>query len=181
MVIVGATFGRDLGDGWSITLRDLTTVEPVFALVRANLERLRAAEPWAWTEDDITDVILRTEHLLAKYAADQAVPCVLRFDDAIVGVVTLSLDAYLGSASLGYWIDAGLEGRGGVRRACEALLGVARARGMARSEIRTATGNTRSRALAERLGFELEGVLRSGMPLGPVRTDVALYGLLLDT
>ncbi|WP_066517497.1 GNAT family N-acetyltransferase [Curtobacterium ammoniigenes] len=176
---MATTFGHDLGDGWSITLRDLTTVEPIFALIEANLDRLRAAEPWAWTEHEVTDVVLHTEHLLAKYGANQALPCVIRKTGEVVGVATLSIDPYLGSCSLGYWIDAAQEGRGGVRRACTALLGVARARGLARAEIRAAARNQRSRALAERLGFTLEGLLRSAMPLGPNRVDVAVYGLLL--
>ncbi len=57
--------------------------------------------------------------------------------------------------------------------------GVARARGAHRVEIRTAVDNVRSRGLAERLGFTHEGTLRSGMPLGERRVDVAVYGLVL--
>ncbi len=40
-----AAFGRDLGDGTTLTLRDLTTVRPLHELVVANADRLRAAEP----------------------------------------------------------------------------------------------------------------------------------------
>ena len=40
-------------------------------------------------------------------------------------------------------------------------------------------GHRMVRALAERLGFALEGTLRGALPLGPVRADVAVYGLLL--
>lgn len=174
-----AAFGRDLGDGYTLTLRDLTTVEALHRLVQANLDRLRAAEPWAWEPQTREAIGLQTEHLLGQYAMDRALPCVIRQDDRVVGAASLGFDPYLGQASLGYWVDAGLEGRGVVRRAATVLVGVARARGTARAEIRTAVGNARSRGLAERLGFAHEGTLRSGMPLGDVRVDVAVYGLAL--
>ncbi|MBA8989217.1 ribosomal-protein-serine acetyltransferase [Curtobacterium pusillum] len=174
-----AAFGRDLGDGFTLTLRDLTTVERLHELVQANLDRLRAAEPWAWDSPTREAIGRQTEHLLAQYAMDRALPCVIRQDDRIVGAASLAFDPYLGQASLGYWVDAGLEGRGVVRRAATVLVGVARARGTARVEIRTAVDNVRSRGLAERLGFVHEGTLRSALPLGPGRVDVAVYGLVL--
>jgi len=171
--------GRDLGDGYRLTLRDLTTVDPVHELVQANLDRLRAAEPWAWQVQGVDTIRMHTEHLLGQYAMDRALPCVVRADDRIIGAASLAFDPYLGQASLGYWIDADLEGRGVVRRAASALVGVARERGTARLEIRTAADNRRSRGLAERLGFAHEGTLRGALPLGPDRVDVAVYGLLL--
>ncbi|TPG06888.1 N-acetyltransferase [Curtobacterium flaccumfaciens] len=178
---VGAvtTFGRDLGDGSTLTLRDLTTVDQVLALVHANTDRLRAAEPWAWDPQTREAIALHTERLLGQYAMDRSLPCVIRHDDRVVGVASLTFDPYLGQASLGYWVDAGQEGRGVARRAATVLIGVARARGVARVEIRTAVDNVRSRRLAERLGFTHEGTLRGALPLGPERVDVAVYGLLL--
>lgn len=171
-------FGHDLGDGYSLTLRDLSTVEDVQGLVAANLDRLRAAEPWAWQPQSREDGAWYTERMLGRYAMDQTLPCVIRSDGRVVGACSLTFDGYLATASLGYWIDAGLEGRGVVRRAASALVGVALARGMQRVEIRTAAGNVRSRGLAERLGFTLEGTLRAALPLGPERVDVAVYGLV---
>ena len=170
--------GRDLGDGCTLTLRDLSTVDAVHALVQRNLGRLRAAEPWAWASVSRESLVLHTEQLLAQYAMDRSVPCVIRADDRVVGCASLALDAYLGQASLGYWIDAEHEGRGIVRRAATALVDVAWERGSARVEIRTGIDNVRSRGLAERLGFRHEGTLRAALPLGPRRVDVAVYGLV---
>lgn len=173
-----AASGRDLGDGCTLTLRDLSTVDAVHELVQANLGRLRAAEPWAWASVSRDSLVLHTEQLLGQYAMDRAVPCVIRVDGRIVGAASLALDHYLGQASLGYWIDERYEGRGIVRRAAAALVDVARERGSARVEIRTGADNVRSRALAERLGFAHEGTLRRALPLGPRRVDVAVYGLV---
>lgn len=174
-----AAYGRDLGDGYTLTLRDLSTVRPVHDLVLANLDRLRAAEPWAWGPQTLAGTERYTEHMLGQYAMDRSLPCVVREQDRIVGAASLAFDTYLGQASLGYWVDAGLEGRGVARRAASALVEVAQARGAHRVEIRTAADNVRSRGLAERLGFTHEGTLRSGMPLGERRVDVAVYGLVL--
>lgn len=174
-----AASGRDLGDGCSLTLRDLSTVDAVHDLVAANLERLRAAEPWAWGPVTREALVLHTEQLLGRYAMDRAVPCVVRSAGRIVGSASLALDPYLGQASLGYWVDAGSEGQGIAHRAAAALVEVARERGSARVEIRTGVDNERSRRLAERLGFAHEGTLRSALPLGDRRVDVAVYGLVL--
>jgi RimJ/RimL family protein N-acetyltransferase len=53
-----------------------------------------------------------------------------------------------------------------------------RVRGMHRVEWRCATGNTRSSAVARRLGMTREGVLREASPLRGVRHDVELWAVL---
>jgi ribosomal-protein-serine acetyltransferase len=45
-------------------------------------------------------------------------------------------------------------------------------------KIRCAAGNTRSRAVAERLGFTQEGVLRQSQLLNGQYIDIVLYGML---
>ena len=47
--------------------------------------------------------------------------------------------------------------------------------GLSRIELRTSVANTRSRALAERLGFGFEGVLRAALQFAHRADDVALY------
>ncbi|MDA8346838.1 MAG: GNAT family protein [Thermaerobacter sp.] len=83
-------------------------------------------------------------------------------------------------SSLGYWLGAGNEGQGLVTMACRALLDTAFADyGLHRMELRAATGNTRSRAVAERLSFTLEGVVRDAEWLYDRYVDHAVYGLLV--
>lgn len=108
------------------------------------------------------------------FAAGTVIPAVIKYQDFFVGSVSLRLNSYLRTGELGYWIDAHLEGKGAVSRACRALPEQADSAGMVRVKIRTATGNRKSAAVAERLGFALEGVLRSALPVGGARMDVAL-------
>ena len=44
-------------------------------------------------------------------------------------------------------------------------------------ELRTSVGNRRSRAVAERLGFDYEGLMPGGLQFMNRADDVALYGV----
>ena len=64
-------------------------------------------------------------------------------------------------------------------RACRALVDHGfHDMGLHRIEIRVAPGNTRSRAVAERLGFTQEGVLRDAAWLYDHYVDYVVYGML---
>ena len=78
---------------------------------------------------------------------------------------------------VGYWIRASAEGKGYVSEAVRALAGMAFGSLLARRvEIRMDGNNVRSRAVAERCGFELEAVLKSDSltPHGDPR-DTCVY------
>lgn len=63
-------------------------------------------------------------------------------------------------AAIGYWLDERLEGLGIVSRATRELLRLSFVElGMNRVVIRCAAENARSRAIPERLGFNLEATL----------------------
>jgi ribosomal-protein-serine acetyltransferase len=82
---------------------------------------------------------------------------------------------------IGYWLGAAFEGRGFMTAANRALVthGFSEL-GLRRQTISAATGNTRSRAIAERLGFRLEGVLRHAEQLYGRSVDHALYAQTLE-
>jgi len=70
-------------------------------------------------------------------------------------------------------------GRGLITRASTVMIDWAfRARHMNRVEWRCATTNTRSSAVARRLGMTREGVLREAFPLNGVRHDVEVWAVL---
>jgi ribosomal-protein-serine acetyltransferase len=71
------------------------------------------------------------------------------------------LDWSVPRAETGYWLATPMVGHG---YASEALVGItnfAQSLGIVRVELRTHADNARSRALAERCGYELEGILRN--------------------
>ena len=83
------------------------------------------------------------------------------------------------SSSIGYWVDCGHEGRGIVTHACRAIVSEGFSEyGLHRIEIRCATGNDRSAAIAKRLGFIHEGVLREAEWLHDHWVDLNVFGML---
>jgi ribosomal-protein-serine acetyltransferase len=147
-----------------------------FALLQRNLERLALWEPWA--HDKHTLVTTRT--FLAwqaqLYVSHTALPFVIVLDGRPVGSCTARLDATDGTAEIGYWLGAEVEGTGVAHASVAALVDHVFALGDTfRVQARTAVANARSRALLERLGFVLEGVQRSAQRMPGRRVDMAVY------
>lgn len=83
-----------------------------------------------------------------------------------VGMIDLhSFDTSTSRCQLGYVADVAMQGRGLMREAVQAVMDQAEALGMGRFEVWCDTRNVRSIRLAERLGFEREGVLRAAVQL----------------
>jgi RimJ/RimL family protein N-acetyltransferase len=81
---------------------------------------------------------------------------------------------------IGYWLRADARGRGLTTRALLLAARWAFEQGAARVQLRAAVQNTASRRVAERAGFQLEGILRSAhhnARLGE-RVDWAMYSVL---
>ena len=84
-----------------------------------------------------------------------------------------------GVAEIGYWIDRDLQGKGIVTRIARALIDHAfRDLGVDRVEIRAAALNFRSRAVAERLRFDLEDRRKDAHPLpNGIIDDLVVYSM----
>lgn len=97
----------------------------------------------------------------------------------VVGGCGTSVDLVNLEADVGYWLAASHEGRGIVTAAVSAFLDFLFADyEVHRVVIRAAVDNIRSRAVAERLGFTAEGILRESLMLDDVPTDAAVYSML---
>ncbi|MFG1922459.1 GNAT family N-acetyltransferase [Cryptosporangium sp. NPDC048952] len=172
-------FVLPVGDDVDLVLRERWTADAMLRLAVANIERLRAWEPWAQGEQTLAALIAYDRLQMLDWVDGRAVPTVIRYRGEIVGTVSARIDNYQRTAELGYWIDAGAEGRGLMTASAAVLRDhVVSAYGVARIEIRAAVQNRRSRAVAERLGFVHEGTLRSVLPVGDTRHDLAIYGYL---
>ena len=172
-------FALPAGEDLDLVLSESWTAAPLHALILANLDHLRPWEDQARADLTLEEFAagLRTARL--EWAEGRGVPCALRFRGRLVGALGARTTPALARAELGYWIDAEHQGRGLVTRAVTAMIEhLVVERQVQRVEIRAAAENLRSRAVAERLGFELEGTLRAVLPIEGRRHDVCVYGLL---
>jgi RimJ/RimL family protein N-acetyltransferase len=92
------------------------------------------------------------------------------------------IDWMIPKFEIGYWLRTSYEGKGFCTEAVNGLAHYAKTElRAARLEIRSDPRNTKSRAVAERCGFTLEGILKQNMcaPDGSLR-DSCMYALVLN-
>lgn len=169
----------DLGDGLRITATDASHAQVAYDVVDAERERLREWLPWvdATVSVEVEAEFLRGVELVN--AARAGLHGTIWLEGRFAGLVGLRIAALRRSAEVGYWLGSGALGRGLMTRSVAALVDVAFGQlGLHRVELQAATGNLRSRAVAERLGMTLEGVRREAEELHHGFVDLAMYGLL---
>jgi ribosomal-protein-serine acetyltransferase len=170
---------RDLGDGLVLHATTAGDADAAFAAVDGDRDRLREWLPWV---DATASVDVEREYLAAievSTATGTGLHVTLRQDEAFAGFVGLRLDAMHPNAEVGYWVAAKYAGRGLITRSVAAIidLGFGPLR-LHRVDLRAATANVRSRAVAERLGMTHEGTLREAELLDQGPVDLEVYSVL---
>jgi ribosomal-protein-serine acetyltransferase len=172
-------FTRRVGEDVELRLLEERDAEELFAVSRRNLARLYWFRENYSLEDARAEAVVARK-ILAEVAADEGARVFVR--GRLVGSVRFNdIDWKARATALGYWVDAGYEGRGLITKVCRVML--AHAFGelkLNRVEIRCHAENARSRALAGRLGFTFEGLLRQAERVRERLLDLAVYGLLAD-
>jgi ribosomal-protein-serine acetyltransferase len=165
----------------SVHLRPLEDedADELYALIDANRDYLAEWMPWAegQTREGTHEFLRETRR---KADADEGLEVGLIDDGRIVGMVGLHVaEPHNQGARVGYWLAEDRQGRGLVTRAVAALVSHAFDDwGFHRIELRAAPDNARSRAIAERLGFVEEGVLRQAERFGDRYRDSVVYSML---
>jgi len=177
-------FRFPLGEDAALVPRTPALADAYHDLLAANHERLARWEPWAAAGPPVlSETRSYIEASAQSWVAGTELPVVIAVCEdgrwQLAGSAGLRIDRYSRSGELGYWIDSGHQGRGLASRAVAAVLDQAFGPlELDRVSLHTEVANERSRALARRLGFVEEGILRQGLAFPGERRDSVLYSLL---
>lgn len=141
-----------------------------------NLEQWLAWPPNCKTEQDFMKFIQMSLH---DYADGKSMVCAILFNDKIVGNISFnSIDYKLKKVKIGYWLSSSAQGQGIITISSKKLIDIAfNELKMQKIEISVATKNRQSRAVCERLGMSLEGIIRNCENLNGRIVDHAIYSL----
>ena len=169
-------FIATLDDEIELRLLELRHATEYYRLVSDNHDRLY----WFPSEPTPETAERRLRGGLARFAEGTGVDAGIWDHGVLCGFVGLfDIDNSFLSAEIGYWIDKGAEGRGLITgAACAMLKHAFEELKLHRVELRCAATNTRSIAVAERLGFRREGRLVKGDRIAGEWVDFLIYGLL---
>ena len=155
----------------------------LFRVVQESREHLRPFLNWV-------DTTTRPEHSLqfiqnaqVQQNAQQALPLgiFLNQRELIGGIGMHAWDHYLSRGQMGYWMSKEHEGKGLMSRSAVRFIDFLFKRlGLNKLEMHIIPYNTRSLALAARLGAKTEGTIRQSVKVNGMLEDVVITGILRD-
>ena len=157
-------------------------VSPVFELIEQNRPALETWLPWVehiHSENDFQNFLNGAKQ---RVADRQAAAFFSRHEGKIAGNIGLyHFDHQNKIAAIGYWLGAAFQGKGLITNACREIIGYGFTElGLNRIELKCGTGNLKSQAIPERLGFTREGILRQAEQVNGRFHDLYLYSLLKE-
>jgi ribosomal-protein-serine acetyltransferase len=156
-------------------------VEDYFALIERNKEFLQAWIAVEAYKGSLETLKAYVKQRLLQFVNGEGYHLGIWYQDALVGILDYRPNWKNRTVELGYWLDTALQGKGIVTQACRAMIWHAfEEHQLQKVVISCAIDNPRSRAVAERLGFLQEGILRQVVRLYDRSVDGVFYGLLVD-
>ncbi len=174
-------FQHDLGNGAELRFLQPDCALELYAFVETNRAYLSPWLSWVNRLHSITDAEDFLREGMQEFAAGAVLPTLGIWQDGRMagGIAFFASEEPLRSTELGYWLGAEFAGHGLMTRALNALLVyLFESLQLNRVQVRAEKDNTRSRALAERVGFTFEGIEQGGWTHGDELVDLAVYGML---
>lgn len=173
-------FTHRIDDSVEIRILEYQHTEDLFNLTDENRQFLREWLMWA---DDMYSYADSREFVrqgLKQYADNDGFQAGIWVDEALGGCIGFhSIDWNNRTTEIGYWLAQMHTGKGIMSRAVSALLDHAfNTWHLHRVEIRCASGNMKSRAIPERLGFHQDGIMREELWLHDHYVDHVVYSIL---
>ncbi|MBA3632612.1 MAG: GNAT family N-acetyltransferase [Acidobacteria bacterium] len=175
-------FSYQIDDELKLALPTERDAEEIYAVVRENLEQLKLWMPWATDDYSIESAREFIKSSLTEFAENGSFSADVLWNKKIVGTMGFHhLDLTNKSIQIGYWLAKEAQGKGMITRCCRVLINYAfNDLALNRVQINCNIENVKSRAIPERLGFQLEGILRRVEWLNGEFRDWAVYAMLAE-
>ncbi len=158
----------------------LEDAEELFHIVDENRRHLREWLPWLDGNTEVEHTRQFISSALEQHGRNEGFVCAILLSGRIVGVVAYHPIRWANrSVEIGYWLSHEAVGNGIMTRCCRVLVDHAFTQlALNRVTIPAAVGNSRSRAIPERLRFRNEGIIRDAEWLYDHYVDHVLYAAL---
>jgi ribosomal-protein-serine acetyltransferase len=167
-------------DSISLELLDEIHAESLLNLVNANRTYLREWLPWVDQMQTVANFAYYISDSKKRAAEKTDFGYAIIIDKQIAGRIGLHhINQQNKIGEIGYWLANGLQGKGIMTRCCTAIIDHGFTElGLNRIEIKCAVGNDKSLAIAEKLQFKQEGILRQAEWQNGKFIDLYLYAML---
>ncbi len=174
-------FSYPLEEGAWVRLLRYEDAEAVARTVNQNRTHLRRWLAWVDGSRTVEDSRKFIASALQAMADDRGITLAIWVEGELAGLADLRIILRDNRGEIGYWLAEKFQGRGLITRTVSLLLdyGFSEKR-LHRIAIVAATGNARSRAIPERLGFHHDGTLRGYSKLYDRYLDMEVYSVLRD-
>src|SRR5437763_10383112 len=155
-------FRRTVGPGLELRQFEMADAETVFAVADRSRDYLREWLPLVDRTQSVAEIrdfiAARLEQLEANLGPNAAI---WLNGEIVGGIGCHPIEWANRHCSIGYWLVAAQQGKGVMTRCCAAMLDyLFDELGLHRVTIQCGTGNRKSCAIPERLGFTREGMMR---------------------
>lgn len=175
-------FSFQIDENLKLVLPQERHAEEITKVVRENLEQLKLWMPWATDDYSIDSAREFIKFNLSGFAKDGSFAASIILEEKFIGGIGFhNLDLKNKSTHIGYWLVKEAQGKGIMTRCCVELFDyLFDELGLNRIQINCNVENTKSRAIPERLGFQLEGIHRQVEFLHGEFRDWAVYAILAE-
>jgi ribosomal-protein-serine acetyltransferase len=165
-----------------LRLREENDTKDLFDFVNNNRAFLREWLPWLDFSQTLDDSQKFIQDSLENYNNKKDITLGIFYNGKIAGSVGFhSLDLSHKNGSMGYMLGEEYTGKGIMIKSVKSLINFAFTElDLNRISIRCATANKKSRAIPEKLGFKLEGIIEQNEWLYDHFVDHAQYAMLRE-
>lgn len=179
---MGTMFEYQVNEEVKLKIFEVRHAELLFNLTNENRKYLGEWLPFVETTTKVDQSKAFIQKSLEKFAKGNGFDLGIWLNNQLVGTIGFHyIDDFNKKTSIGYYLSEHAQKKGIMTACVKALLKYAfEELNLHRVEIRVATGNKKSQAIPERLGFTKEGVIRGVEKLNGEFVDHVVYGILKD-